>query len=219
MKNKECPVCGTAEGLTSFEDRWMQLFHSCSECDTVWKDSLLFLSSENEKARYDQHNNTLENTGYVAYLTDFMEKAVLPFVSPEEGKLLDFGCGPGPVLSRLLERLGFTTHQYDPFYADNAAWLTHTYQGVFAVEVMEHVSSPLDALSKIHGRLMKGGYLMIRTELKPSSAEEFRKWWYKDDPTHIMFYSLKSWETLCGWTGFSVRKTLDGNKIILQKTG
>jgi len=217
--HEQCPLCGMTDELTAFKDSWMQLFHYCPGCDTVWKDPSLFLNPENEKARYEQHNNTMENTGYVVYLTDFMEKAVLPFVSPGGGPLLDFGCGPGPVLSCLLERSGFRTHQYDPFYADDADWLKHTYQGVFAVEVMEHVSSPLGVLSQIHSRLMKGGFLMIRTELKPASAEKFRKWWYKDDPTHVMFYSLKSWQCLCRRTGFSVRKTLDGNKIILQKTG
>lgn len=209
----KCAFCG--HKTTAFYDEWLkQTAWRCQACHAVFKDPKVYLSSTLEKARYDTHNNTIDNEGYVQYLTTFMDQAVKPFI--EEGSALDYGCGPGPVLGELLTRRGFDVSNYDPFYAPNEALLNKKYDLITLTEVLEHVFDPNKVFQTLAQALKPEGILAVMTSFVPRSNEDYLTWWYKRDATHVVFYHLKSFEALAERYGLTMLHT-DHQKIITLK--
>lgn len=208
-----CALCG--QNTTAFYDHHLdQTAWRCQACHAVFKDPEVHLSSTLEKARYDTHNNTLDNEGYVQYLTTFIDKAVWPFI--QHGNALDYGCGPGPVLGELLRKRGFDVSNYDPFYLPNEALLKQTYDLITITEVLEHVFEPNVVFQTLAQALKPEGILAVMTSFVPVSNDDYLTWWYKRDATHVVFYHLKSFETLAKRYGFKVLHT-DQQKIITLK--
>ncbi|MBX3051120.1 MAG: class I SAM-dependent methyltransferase [Caldilineaceae bacterium] len=107
---------------------------------------------------------------------------------------LDFGCGPGPTLSVMFAELGYPMAIYDPFYAPDESVLEKVYDFVTATEVVEHLRNPAQSLAQIWRCVKPGGYLGIMTKLVIDRAA-FATWHYKNDDTHICFFSRKT----LGW--------------------
>lgn len=122
-------------------------------------------------------------------LTEFLERAVLPFVS--SGRALDFGCGPGPVLADLMRDRGFEVEVYDPFFQPDKDVLEGPYDVITSTEVMEHVTGTIGAWETLVEALKPGGILAVMTHLHPGK-EGFDGWWYHRDPTHIRFFSERT---------------------------
>jgi 2-polyprenyl-3-methyl-5-hydroxy-6-metoxy-1,4-benzoquinol methylase len=159
----------------------------CPRCDLIFLEECYRLAPEDEKKHYETHQNTLDNPGYVNMFEQFIASTVQPFVV--EGRALDYGCGPGPVLKVLLERAGFASEIYDPFFAPQSP------QGPFdlvtCTEALEHVYAPKEVLATLCGLLSRGGVLALMTHFHPGT-ETFSRWWYKNDPTHVTFFSEKT---------------------------
>ena len=112
---------------------------------------------------------------------------------PSSFSALDFGCGPGPALAAMLEELGGDVHLYDPqFYPDNSV-LNKSYDIVTCTEVVEHFRDPAGSWEQLIGAVKSGGILAIMTQLITDSTD-YQKWWYKNDPTHIVFYRRETME-------------------------
>jgi len=107
---------------------------------------------------------------------------------------LDFGCGPGPTLSVILEEAGHNISLYDPIYHPDKRNLSGTYDFITATEVFEHLHYPSIDLGIIQNALKPGGWLGIMTK-RVSGREAFSKWHYIQDPTHVCFWS----ETTFNW--------------------
>jgi 2-polyprenyl-3-methyl-5-hydroxy-6-metoxy-1,4-benzoquinol methylase len=122
---------------------------------------------------------------------NFIEKAVNPFIK-EKKQALEFGCGPGPVLAKLLEMDGWEVKTFDPIYDNNDEYNKYKYDLITSTEVFEHFSNPMKEMKHLSKLLKKGGYLSIMTLLHPKTEEKFKNWWYKRDATHISFYSSKT---------------------------
>jgi len=121
----------------------------------------------------------------------FIASGVKPFVPPE-GKLLDFGSGPGPVLAELLKQEGHTVDLYDPFFASSKGIWRKTYHAITMTEVLEHLEKPRADLERLVGRLKKGGVLSVMTLFHPQDRQSFGVWWYRRDPTHVGFYTRRT---------------------------
>ena len=103
-----CPLCGFPSSfLTSGENREYWL---CSLCRAIFVPSPFHISRIEEVKRYLEHENSLENEGYVRM---FQEKIAL-LQDHEIKSALDYGCGYEPVLKSLLEQQGFQADVYDP---------------------------------------------------------------------------------------------------------
>jgi 2-polyprenyl-3-methyl-5-hydroxy-6-metoxy-1,4-benzoquinol methylase len=113
---------------------------------------------------------------------------VKPF-APLGGRLMDFGCGPGPVLAGLLRKHGYTVDTHDKFFDHNLDWENRTYDLITLTEVLEHLVDPLETLSNLARHLTTGGVISIMTLFHPNDLESFSQWWYRKDPTHISFYT------------------------------
>ncbi len=162
-------------------------------CDLVFVPTPYLLSPEDEKAKYDNHRNTPENKGYVAFLNRLLDP--LTHYLPPNAKGLDFGCGPGPTLSLLMQKRGYSMDIYDPFYAPDTAVFTKKYDFITTTEVIEHMHTPLFELERLWHMLTQKGMLGIMTAFR---VEDFPSWYYKRDLTHIRFFTPTTFHWIAG---------------------
>lgn len=139
-----------------------------------------------EKAEYDKHENTVDDAGY----RKFLSRLSLPLSEqlPSGCKVLDFGCGEGPALIAMLNEQGFNATGFDIYYKNTPEVLQQSYQAICLTEVIEHLSDPLPILLMLWQQLNTGGILALMTKTV-ISQQRFSQWHYKNDPTHIAFYS------------------------------
>lgn len=215
-----CPLCGGDPGARVEErvEEWVvvkaaRYFH-CRRCDLVFLDPLQRPDEFTERERYLEHNNSSEDERYVAYLRGFAEEALLPYVQP--ARVLDFGSGPNPVFAGVLRALGFEVDIYDPLFAPGGEWLSRSYDAVTAVEVVEHLFQPLEEFRRLRGVLRPGGYLALRTLLHYGDRQRFAGWWYRQDPTHVCFYSARSFEVLADLLDMQLIDIKSGHSAVLQ---
>ncbi len=188
MLLERCPLCESTSIYLLLE-REERTYYHCLFCDLIFLDPRFYLPEEEEKRRYQLHNNTPENEGYVKMFRDFLDTTILPFVK-ERGLALDFGCGPGPVLKLLLEEEGFSVDIYDPyFYPERGE--EKKYHLITSTEVVEHIGKAKELWSHLQETLQSGGYLAVMTHFHPG-VDRFSDWWYIKDPTHIVFYSHRT---------------------------
>jgi SAM-dependent methyltransferase len=151
-------------------------------------DSRHHMTPETEKQRYELHNNSLENAGYIDWLNAFLDFAFTPTPAPAPGsKVLDFGSGPEPVMAQLMEERGCVVSLEDPFFAPGERG--GSFDLITALEVFEHIYSPSDTIANLAKRLSPDGRLCISTKFLPDNHEEFETWHYRNDSTHIGFFT------------------------------
>ncbi len=183
------------------------------------------LTLEQEKARYLQHENNLSgsadktDSGYVNFLTDFL-KCVLPRL-PKGAAGLDFGSGPSPALVQLFAEKGIPVQAYDPFFNVDSKLLQVTYDFITVCEVAEHFWSPATEFTRLHEMLNPGGLLALNTLLYDSavlkSNEDFDRWHYRRDATHVSFYSEKTVQWLVRNFNFSNIEIVNSRVILLTR--
>lgn len=214
MPMKEtCPLC-LAEGATEFHRDKLRPYFRCPSCALVFVPALFHLTAREEKKRYELHQNDPEDEAY----RSFLMKLVAPLIERLKpgSRGLDYGSGPGPTLSAILEERGFPTAIYDPFFADNPGVLNETYDFLTCTETVEHFRNPARHLQIMFDLVKSGGWIGLMTSLI-TDGTDFNIWHYARDDTHIAFYSS---ETIA-W--ISERYKLDheiiGDSVILmQKT-
>ena len=108
---------------------------------------------------------------------------------------LDFGSGPGPTLSLMFQSAGHRMQIYDPFYAPEITPLQQQYDFITASEVVEHLHHPGRELDRLWSRLKPNGLLGIMTK-RVIDQEAFSQWHYKNDPTHVCFFSIETFQWL-----------------------
>ena len=211
---RQCLICN---GNThSIYDKEIKVTHHvCDACGYTFKDPNDHPTRENEHALYKNHQNTMENTGYVNMFERFLAATVDPHIS--EGKALDFGSGPGPVLYELLKRRGFDAAHYDPYFNPDETVFDDTYTLITSTEVFEHLSDPVMEFGRLASMLKPGGYLVVMSSLRPKEDDAFLSWWYRRDQTHIGFFTEKAFDVLCNKTNLSFVYTNHKNYFLFKK--
>lgn len=128
---------------------------------------------------------------------------------------LDFGCGPGPALARMLEEHGYRMSVYDPFYFTDTSVLSQPYDFITCTEVIEHVYDAESIWRQLFAMLKPAGWLGVMTKRVRNPAA-FAQWHYKNDPTHVRFYS----ESTLAWLAKHYGATLilvDADVALFQK--
>lgn len=213
---KKCKICKSDKTITYKHPKFDMLFHECLNCEVIYKDDSNLISEIEEKKLYDFHENSIENQGYVDFLTNFIKASVTPFI--KTGRALDFGSGPGPILSELLkDEYDFEVDIYDYYYAKDEKVFNKTYDLITSTEVFEHLSNPIKILNQFHEMLSKDGIASIMTLFHPKDQLKFFEWFYIRDPSHIIFYTSKTFEMMSKLTGFKVIDTNDYRYITLKK--
>mgnify|MGYP000075434650 CR=1 FL=1 len=80
--------------------------------------------------------------------------------------------------------------------APDAAALSGEYDFITATEVVEHLHRPAFELERLWSLLRPGGWLGIMTS-RHDSAQDFLTWHYRNDPSHVIFFSERTF----GWLG------------------
>ncbi|WP_345990048.1 class I SAM-dependent methyltransferase [Sulfurimonas sp. HSL1-2] len=190
---RACPLCQTPS--PSFRDRQLGcLTYHCPRCELIFKEEAAHPSAEQELKKYNEHHNSLENEGYVAMFEQFID-ATLAHTGHRVENVLDFGSGPTPVLAELLRRRGFEVTIYDKFFAPEAPAPEARFDLITATEVIEHIADPMQTLAELKARLVPGGTLALMTQFHQSSEAFYQNWWYRRDPTHLVFFTPRSFET------------------------
>jgi hypothetical protein len=172
------------------------MYHICDYCGFISKDISDHVSALAQQIIYDSHNNSIQDPVYVEYFNHFLNEAVFPYVG--NGKRgLDFGSGPSPVLAQILsETYGYNMDIYDLFYSTEKSYLNTTYDLITVTEVVEHLENPLDYFTLFREHLNEKGILAIMTHFHSNNDEDFLKWHYIRDRSHISFYNERTFEVI-----------------------
>ncbi|MDD5773338.1 MAG: class I SAM-dependent methyltransferase [bacterium] len=183
-----CVLCGGSDIVFLFKDKRRE-YLKCLSCDLVFVPPDQHLTPEEELKRYSLHQNNPEDEGYNKFLKRMFNP--LNTLIPSGSYGLDFGSGPNPVLSRMFIERGHKMEIYDPFYAKDRSVFNKKYDFITATEVVEHLFDPQKELDLLWSCLKPGGSLGIMTRLL-SNEDVFTNWYYKEDSSHIAFFSKKS---------------------------
>lgn len=209
----KCPLCYSCRIMEFYQDQNRRYFQ-CDTCALIFVDPDSLPTPEEEKERYDQHNNSPEDLEYRKFLGRLAEPLAEHLGSaPQQG--LDFGSGPGPTLSVMLEEMGYTMSIHDPFFAPERSVLNRQYDFVTCTEAIEHFHRPGREWQMLINLVRSGGWLAIMTSLAPD-IEDFRSWHYKEDPTHVGFFSKKTFRYLATRDGLKCEFVGD-DLILLRK--
>lgn len=210
-----CPLCGAGDAPSFHRDRRRQYLR-CADCALIFVPPRHFLSPRAEKAEYDLHRNSPEDAGYRRFLGRLFQPLSERLAPRSRG--LDFGSGPGPTLSVMLEEAGHDVALYDPFYAPNLHLLRvgagRPYDFITASEVLEHLQRPRFELDRLWACLRPGGWLGVMTKLA-LGPEEFAQWHYKNDSTHVVFFSAATFRWLAD--RWSADLTFIGQDVMLLR--
>ena len=211
-----CPLCrgaGSEPFHRSDRRKPVRIYLRCDDCGLVHVPPSQRVSAQEEKARYDLHDNDPADAGYRRFLARLAEPLLKRLSAPSEG--LDFGCGPTSVLADMLRGDGHHVVVYDPFYAREPGPLEGRYDFITLTEVVEHLHTPGEELRRLWGLLRPGGLLALMTQLLPA-AEDFASWHYISDPTHVCFFGDRS----IAWLGEELGATpevLPGGVVFMRR--
>lgn len=206
-----CPLCGHTICQDYFEDK-NRRYYQCNDCQLVFVAKPFLLCKESEKREYDLHENKEHDPGYEKFLSKVANPLLKKIANKSTG--LDFGCGPGPVLASMLRREGHTMAVYDPFFYPDRSVLENKYDFVTCTEAIEHFHSPGKEWMTLLGLLNTDGWLAIMTKRVISKAR-FANWHYKNDLTHVCFFSEFTFQWLAN--KYDLNLELVGDDVALFK--
>ncbi|OQY35446.1 MAG: hypothetical protein B6241_00660 [Spirochaetaceae bacterium 4572_59] len=195
-----CPLCSSRSDHFYHNSKQNRNFYLCPDCSLIFQGRASLPDELEEKARYELHHNSGGDQGYISWLERFISEGMDPWYSG--GAVLDFGSGPRPVLTDMLKRKGLDVCSYDKYFSPT--WPEgRTFSCILLSEVLEHLVDPLSEFRKIASLSETGAKIILQSAfLQNYDKKCFGSWWYKEDVTHIRFYSASSLQMLglkSGW--------------------
>lgn len=187
-----CPLCDSRIAKVFHRDRKRDYLR-CGRCQLVYIPPQQYPSREQEAAEYALHQNCPDDPRYRCFLNRLVRPLNQCLAPGSVG--LDFGSGPGPALSVMFSDLGHTISNYDPIFCPEPSVFYKQYDFICATEVVEHLHRPGHELRKLWSLLKPGGWLGIMTKLA-LDASSFSRWHYRNDPTHVVFFSQSTFQWL-----------------------
>lgn len=187
-KNKNfCPLCkGKKIIYYCYRKR---TYYKCEKCHSISLCKNDHLSNEEEKKRYLEHNNNIEDSRYQDFVIPIVSAILNDFKEYHKG--LDYGAGTGPVITKMLTDHAYNIKPYDPYFHNFPDYLKEEYDYIVCCEVMEHFYNPYNEFKRLKNLLHENGKLYCKTELFKEGTD-FKTWYYKNDPTHVFFYTEKA---------------------------
>jgi len=160
-------------------------------------------------------------------ITRFVRKLI-----PRGHKILDLGCGTGRFISLLKD-------DYETYGMDISEWavsearkrncsttfLNHSleqsdmfsfqFNGIVAINVIEHFANPEAMLEKLHSNIKPGGYLFIHMPVASNRMSKYLLNRFYHDETHVFIPSIKQLNALLDKIGFSMIGERSGSFIFL----
>jgi 2-polyprenyl-3-methyl-5-hydroxy-6-metoxy-1,4-benzoquinol methylase len=212
--NLNCHICNQRTETFVHEKTNITYYH-CKPCEYIFKSPECYQDLQKQKERYNLHENNAEDAGYIAYFQRFLD-FILPLVGKPQNAL-DFGCGRTSLLATLLKKEGIACDYFDPIYHPNTLDSNKKYDLIVSTEVFEHLHQPRMVFKSLLERLDRGGYLAIQTEFHSNEKVSFKKWWYPQDPTHIVFFRAQTFKVLCEKFGCECIADNGKNMIVIEK--
>ncbi|AMV32279.1 hypothetical protein VN12_09160 [Pirellula sp. SH-Sr6A] len=212
LEKSTCPLC-KAKAEWFFTSQRAIPYFRCTLCRGIFVPSSWWLDPADEKAHYLTHNNDVFDPRYRAFVAPVVEAILSEQTSCSLG--LDYGAGPGPVISRMLAESNYQTHLFDPFFHPDPSPLSERYEYIICTEVIEHFRYPLEEFARLANLLKTRGTLYCMTELCHDGID-FAKWRFKNDPTHVFYYGIVTMQWIANQFGFFPAE-IDGRRIILRK--
>ncbi|MDN3608699.1 class I SAM-dependent methyltransferase [Vibrio ostreicida] len=206
-----CPLCHNTQTNHYFEDKHRE-YLQCQRCLLVFVNPPQRLDAKAEKAHYDMHNNDPNDIGYRTFLSRLCDP-LLQCIEPNSCGL-DFGCGPGPTLSLMLEERGHNMSLYDIYYHPSERVLESSYDFVTATEVIEHLYQPDKVWQQWLNLVKPGGWVGLMTKMV-IDVDAFASWHYKNDQTHVIFFSRETFQFLAERDQLALE--FIGNDVILLR--
>lgn len=198
IKKQSCILC---RAESSFFAIYRNIeYYRCINCLSVFMAPDFHPFPEREKERYESHNNDINDPGYREFVRPLVNEVFKRFPATSRG--LDFGAGTGPVAASILREQGYHVELYDPFFSNDRQKLETTYDYVICCEVIEHFHDPASEFRLLRSLINPKGGLICMTQLYRED-NDFKKWRYKDDETHVFFYHPKSLEWIKSEYSFS----------------
>jgi hypothetical protein len=213
MTSIPCPLCQSIRERNAVEV-FRRTFYQCDLCDLFFADPSEHLSPDEEKKRYETHNNDVNDLKYQEFVRPLVEAVIDRCRGKEKG--LDFGAGTGPVVAKLLGHAGFPVDLYDPFFWPDSEALQKKYDFIATSEVVEHFGNPAKEFALLSSLLESKGVLAIMTLLH-SAETHFPSWYYLKDPTHICTYSFKTFSWIKEKFEFRTLEQLGPRVVVLGK--
>jgi SAM-dependent methyltransferase len=207
-----CPVCGFPGDYPL--EAGKRRFKRCKQCAFIQAQT--FPTEEEARRRYELHDNGAGNEGYSRFLSSVIEKALA--AAPGARSVLDWGSGPNPLAVDLLRQRGFSVTGWDPFFASENEPLEAAYDLILCIETAEHFFDPQKEFRRISQSLKQDGLAVLHTHLAPLDDSTFSTWWYKEDFTHVSFYTEESLRFLAEDAGLSVDR-IEERKLVFLKKG
>lgn len=210
-----CPLCQHTHAVI-YTQQTQQQYWQCQQCFLVYLDRQQLLSAEQEKQHYLLHNNDLSDPGYQQFLNK-LAAPLLAALGNSSLQGLDFGCGPGPLLAKMLTAAGHQMQIWDPFFANTPAVLQQQYDFISCSEAIEHFVTPSNEWQLWLELLKPGGTLAIMTKFCPE-PEHFTNWYYRRDPTHISFFCQHTFQWLAN--KYELHLAFPANDVVIfRKAG
>ncbi len=205
-----CPLCSST--ARSFFKADKKEYFRCGLCDGVFLSKEFRLDLDDERSVYEKHENNVEDKGYQKFVSPITSSVMSDFKKDAKG--LDFGAGTGPVIAKLLQGRGYDVSLYDPFFHNHPELLEKKYDFIACCEVMEHFHDPYKEFSLLRKLLNRSAKLYCMSEIY-NDRIDFAYWYYKNDPTHIFFYTVKTIEWIKKEFGFR-DAAVEGRLIIFS---
>jgi len=182
-----CPLCSGKKYIYyRFKER---TYYQCEKCAGISLDESDRLSPADEMKRYLEHNNDVEDIKY----QNFVKPIILAICNDfnRHNKGLDYGAGTGPVITKILTDDSYNIKTYDPYFHNFPYYLKKKYDYIACCEVIEHFYHPYREFKRLKTLLSKNGALYCQTDIYKDNIS-FKNWYYKNDPTHVFFYTEKT---------------------------
>ncbi|MGH9856606.1 MAG: class I SAM-dependent methyltransferase [Acidobacteriota bacterium] len=139
------------------------------------------------------------------------------YIKRDQKCLMDFGCGHGVSVLELRKKDKIDIIGLDPFSPTASSYIIprslfeehypdNSFNGIFSIETIEHITNVLETFSELRRILKPGGVLLIQTSHleDPRYQAEGERWFYLEDPkTHVSIYSRTAMRRIAAKTGFS----------------
>lgn len=215
---RACPLCRAHSARLYLRADGRDYLH-CPVCRLVFVPPKFWPAPEEARARYEQHQNSVRDAKYAA----FLQRLAAPLAErlPRGARGLDLGAGPpsapapaGSALCAILADAGLDCLPYDPLFFPQMP--DGAFDFIASSETFEHFRRPRRELGRIRGRLKAGGLLGVMTAFWEERLF-MNNWHYRRDFTHLCFYRAETFTWIARHFGFARLWTDHRRVIILQK--
>lgn len=195
-----CRLC-SSESIFFYKDT--QTYYKCERCGGIFVQNQELPDCVSEKKRYELHDDNTADDGYRNFVRPLTDSIMNDFTPKDNG--LDFGAGTSCIISAMLREKDYNILNYDPYFHVYPELLEKKYDYISSCEVVEHFYTPYKEFKLLKNMLNENAKLYLMTE-PYTEGIDFARWYYKNDPTHVFFYTEKTFQWIKKEFGFSSLK-------------